>query len=96
MSWRDIVKQPEPRYKWKGGSAQCKECKNFFTRPRSSLSISGPTTDKEVIENYKSMRQSGMCKKCFEKSVEPSKGEWPIDRFGNYKGQWPSRSQWKD
>jgi hypothetical protein len=57
MSWENIVKK-QPRSKWVGGSAQCKKCKNFFPAPRSSTSISGPTTDKEVIQNFKSINQA--------------------------------------
>jgi len=87
MSWRDIVKQPEPKYPFRGGSAECKKCKNWF--PSATIDSS-----QEVKDNHKSILQTGMCSKCADK--RDSKGEWPIDRFGNMKGQWPSRSQWKD
>jgi hypothetical protein len=45
------------------------------------------------------MMQTGMCKKCLDKRIERSKDtttEWPIDRFGNMKGQWPSRSKFNN
>jgi len=93
MSWKDeIKKQPEPKHKFRGGSAECKQCKNFF-------SYATRESSQEVKDNYKSMMQTGMCKKCLDKRIERSKDtttEWPIDRFGNMKGQWPSRSKFKN
>ena len=87
MSWKEEIKKQRriPQSKWAGGSAQCKKCKNFFPAPISSLSISGPTTDKEVIQNYKSINQSGMCEKCYQKQLNRKPQEWPLDGAGNYK-----------
>lgn len=87
MSWKEEIKKQRkiPRSKWAGGSAQCKSCKNFFPRPSSSTSISGPTTDKEIIQDFKSINQSGMCEKCYQKQLNRKPQEWPLDGMGYYK-----------
>ena len=82
MSWKEeIKKQPEPKHKFRGGSAECKQCKNWF--PYATRESS-----QEVKDNYKSMMQTGMCKKCLDKRIERSKDtttEWPLDGLGYYK-----------
>ena len=75
MSWKDEIK----KYKWKGDTAQCKTCKKFFPRP-----IRG-STDKKVIQDYKSINQSGMCEECYQKQLNREPREWPLDDTGHYK-----------
>ena len=56
----------------------------FFPAPRGSLSISGPS-DKETIQNFKSIMQSGMCEKCYQEQLNRKPKGWPLDDLGHHR-----------
>lgn len=72
------------RSKWVGGSAECKKCKNWLSFPSSDLKFSNPTLYEEVLQNYKSINQSGMCEECYQKQLNREPQEWPLDDAGYY------------
>jgi len=74
---------------YKGGSARCKSCGNYFGYPSLDLQLQAPDTYNQSKENASSIMQTGMCQACFEKDhAQQTAGEeteWPLNDFGQYK-----------